>query len=415
MQESVGQQQFDEHENVSKIDGICSTRHTKDENNVNTKEPEVISQLKNDTNNIAESEPKTNSQPSTPAPSELPKSPAPHLTPRMVHPAMLQTSKMMNLGNAAQIFGSENLQVLSPKNSSRRSSLENTPSTLHEAQRPFSLAEAMQAARRLNLDQAQFTKEVSHEHSNLTQSELNLKPKFVSSNEKDIIEPDETKNIHTNDEAVNTNIAESSAENCDKKYGVKSSLNDQDAKCANVSNSKDSHFQGETTGDKLDEKKLEETSDIAKNIEIRRLSNTDEGNKVLEPTFHSPEKGKKKNPLENILNIVSGMEVPAAFKPDDDKDHRGNIHSRNSSPGLSGSSSPSIGTIRPQLKGRKNRQYSTLPPLPHSPPPWVLGGQQGQGIPQMLPVQNLRSVRPPMMTEQIPLIQQPVQMTQNPL
>ena len=28
--------------------------------------------------------------------------------------------------------------------------------------------------------------------------------------------------------------------------------------------------------------------DMAKNIEIRRLSSTDEGNKVLEETFHSP-------------------------------------------------------------------------------------------------------------------------------
>ena len=33
---------------------------------------------------------------------------------------------------------------------------------------------------------------------------------------------------------------------------------------------------------------------------------------VLEPTFHSPEKDKKKNPLENILNFVSGLELPSS-------------------------------------------------------------------------------------------------------
>merc|ERR1712130_596820 len=163
--------------------------------------------------------------------------------------------------------------------------------------------------------------------------------------------------------------------------------------------------------------KEDEKSDLARNIEIRRLSNTEEGNKVLEPTFHSPEKDKKKNPLENIFNIVSGMEVPAAYKMmEDEKDNRGAVQSRNSSPGLSGSSSPGIGNIRPQLKGRKNRQYSTLPPLPHSPPPWVLGGQQlaqGQNIPQILSVQNIRGVRPPMVNEQFPVFQQqPVQMSQ---
>ena len=78
---------------------------------------------------------------------------APHLVQRMVHPALLQGAKMMNLGSAAQRFGSENL-VLSPQNQERRSSLENTPGGWSEGQRaPFSLAEAMQAARRLNMEQ----------------------------------------------------------------------------------------------------------------------------------------------------------------------------------------------------------------------------------------------------------------------
>ena len=77
---------------------------------------------------------------------------APHLAKRMVHPALLHGSKMMNLGSAAQRFGSENI-VLSPKNTSRRSSLEGTPTASQEPQRPYSLAEAMQAARKLNLEQ----------------------------------------------------------------------------------------------------------------------------------------------------------------------------------------------------------------------------------------------------------------------
>ena len=356
------------------------------------------------------------SKPSTPTPTDMPKSPAPHLTPRMVHPAMLQTSKLMNLGNAAQIFGSENFcsQVLSPKNLSRRSSLENTPTGPQEAQRPFSLAEAMQAARRLNLDQAQGSKDVSQEHSNSTQSELNLKPKFVMHDEQDI-KPDES--VLRNDMAVNKNIADLSAENCDNGNGLKIFKSEQDAKSANSTQIEDSQLTKENAKENPVKNKEDDKSDLARNIEIRRLSNTEEGNKVLEPTFHSPEKDKKKNPLENIFNIVSGMEVPATYKMmEDEKDTRGGVHSRNSSPGLSGSSSPGIGNIRPQLKGRKNRQYSTLPPLPHSPPPWVLGGQQlaqGQNVPQILSLQNIRGVRPTMVNEQFPMFQQQsVQMSQ---
>eukprot|EP00090_Calanus_glacialis_P002090 TRINITY_DN11563_c0_g1_i1.p1 TRINITY_DN11563_c0_g1~~TRINITY_DN11563_c0_g1_i1.p1 ORF type:complete len:2112 (+),score=439.27 TRINITY_DN11563_c0_g1_i1:899-6337(+) len=393
------------------------------ENKFHGNESDIVSQeLTTDVKDYTEQanisqEPEENipSKPSTPAPTEMPKSPAPPLTPRMVHPAMLQTSKLMNLGNAAQIFGSENFcsQVLSPKNLSRRSSLENTPTGPQEAHRPFSLAEAMQAARRLNLDQAQGSKDVSLEHSNSTQSELNLKPKFVMHDEKDI-KPDE--NILRNEMAVNKNIADISAENCDNDNGLKTCKSEQDAKSANSTQIEDSNLKGENTKSSPVKTKIEEKSDLARNIEIRRLSNTDEGNKVLEPTFHSPEKDKKKNPLENIFNIVSGMEVPAAYKlTEDEKDTRGSVHSRNSSPGLSGSSSPGMGAIRPQLKGRKNRQYSTLPPLPHSPPPWVLGGQQlaqGQNMPQMLSVQNIRGVRPPMLNEQFPMFQQPVQMSQ---
>merc|ERR1719278_1384126 len=78
----------------------------------------------------------------------------------------------------------------------------------------------------------------------------------------------------------------------------------------------------------------EQYSDNAKNIEIRRLSNTDEGNKVLEPSFHSPEKDVKKNPLQNIFKIVSGMEIPTSS--DEVGDGRMSVSSRNSSPGMMG-------------------------------------------------------------------------------
>ena len=119
--------------------------------------------------------------------------------------------------------------------------------------------------------------------------------------------------------------------------------------------------------------------------------------------------------MENLLNIVSGMAVPPAFKLLDDEKDKIPGNSRNSSPGLSGSSSRGLGTLRPQLKGKKNRlQYSTLSPLPHSPPPWVLGGPQvvqGQGIIQ--PVQpiisNNQLIRPTFVntTNQIPMFQNP--------
>ena len=107
------------------------------------------------------------------------------------------------------------------------------------------------------------------------------------------------------------------------------------------------------------------SSDLAKNIEIRRLSSTEDGDKIIEPTFHSPEKeagGRpRKNPLENILKFVSGMEMPSPA------DERG-------SPAARGSSSAPGSPLMAGLKGRKGRQvqqpYSALPQ--NSPPPWVI-------------------------------------------
>ena len=155
--------------------------------------------------------------------------------------------------------------------------------------------------------------------------------------------------------------------------------------------------------------------DMAKNIEIRRLSNTDDGNKVLEATFHSPHKDLKKNPLMNIFNIVSGME--AATPAPEENLPRGLA--------LPIPGPTALGALRPQLRGRKNKQYSTLPPLPHSPPPWVLGAGgprpqlppsggpqqimlapqmmvQNQGAPQQQVMQLVQTVNGPMLVPLAP-------------
>ena len=232
-----------------------------------------------------------------------------HLTERMLHPAMLQSSKLMNLGSAAQIFGSEKI-VLSPKNLSRRSSLENTPTATQDTPRPFSLAEAMQAARKLNLDP----------------------PSNEEDGEKD-------------EKVTNNSDLDSSQEDVDDNESVTSE----------------------------EDKNEIEGTDNAKNIEIRRLSSTDEGNKVLEPHFHSPDKEAKKNPLQNIFNIVSGMELPPPTKSSEDP--------RNPQ--------PNSGMFRPQLKGKRRGLYSSLNPMVPNTPPWPLGGPQNP-----MQMQNFRGMRP---------------------
>ena len=294
-------------------------------------------------------------------PNSQPVEPAPHLAQRMVHPALLPGgAKIMNLGSAAQRFGSENI-VLSPQSQARRSSLENTPSERQsDSQRPFSLAEAMQAARRLNVEQPR-----------------------LASQEAD--QDDITLHDHNDDVAVNST---------DVKRNITPEPEDENS--ANLTEDLKESDQNEPA---------EQYSDNAKNIEIRRLSNTDEGNKVLEPSFHSPEKDAKKNPLQNIFKIVSGMEIPTSS--DEVGEGRLSANSRNSSPGLRGGiPSPGLGLIRPQLKGRKTKQYSSLPPLPHSPPAWVVGG------PNSHLHHNLRGIRPAAQPLAQPLASLPVQPAQ---
>ena len=241
----------------------------------------------------------------------------------------------------------------------RRSSLESTPQASQENPRAFSLADAMQAARRLNMEQDR-----------------------IQHNEEE--DEDEGDDGDDGDEGDDEGVMDED----DVEKEENEPLNQEES------------IPEEEEDDDVDELKAEEKrvedarSDLAKNIEIRRLSCTEDGNKVLEPTFHSPEKEKKKNPLEKILSFVSGIELPM-------KDRDGN-GSRRSSPALSGTPSP----VLPNLKSRKNRQYSTLPSLPHSPPPWVLRGQPPptSNFVSMDPmrIQNLApQVRPPISNHQM--------------
>ena len=253
-----------------------------------------------------------------------PGTPPAHLTPRMVHPAMLSSRTMMNLG-----------QVLSQSPDSPAATSPG-PQGPEEKPRGFSLAEAMQAARKLNLEQEQ-----------RDEQEQNLNSK--------------------EDEDSETGVSDSE--------GGRLMISETDPE------EKTEEESSPTAQSVNSPQKEKGWDDTAKNIEIRRLSSTDEGNKVLEETFHSPEKDLKKNPLMNIFNIVSGME--AAPPPPEESLPRG--------PQIPNPSA--LGALRPQLRGRKSRQYSTLPPLPHSPPPWVLGGpgqrpplqpQPPQGGPQQI-------------------------------
>ena len=177
--------------------------------------------------------------------------------------------------------------------------------------RAFSLADAMQAARKLNMD----TKTAASKNSvseNLTAIPTPPLPVEIEDNNDD-------------NETEDDNVVEEESV---------SNLNDEDKE----------------VGDNK-----QRTHDQVRNTEIRRMSTTEDGNKVLEPSFHSPEKteGAKKNPLQNMLNIVSEMEVPNA-----------NLDASTES------------TLQ-KTKGRKRLQYSMLNPalplsLPGQPPNWKL-------------------------------------------
>ena len=57
------------------------------------------------------------------------------------------------------------------------------------------------------------------------------------------------------------------------------------------------------------------SKDVAKNIEIRRMSATEEGDRVLDSAWDSPEKEEKgRTPLEMVQNFVSSLENDPASK-----------------------------------------------------------------------------------------------------
>jgi hypothetical protein len=236
----------------------------------------------------------------------------------MVHPALLNSRSMMNLG-----------QMLSQAPDSPMTSSPGPPGP-QEHPRGVSLAEAMQAARRLNLEKEQGRQRLL-----------------------------EDSNVVLHEEA-------------DSEMAVKN-INGGRLMILKCEAGDGGDEAPEPSEDINCPEKEKSWDDLAKNIEIRRLSSTDDGNKVLEATFHSPDKDKKKNPLMNIFNIVSGMDavpqVTEEYQP--------------RCPPSMGPNTPiptALGTLRPQLRGRRARQYSTLPPLPHSPPPWVMGGQARPGV-----------------------------------
>jgi len=234
----------------------------------------------------------------------VPGTPPAHLNPRMVHPAMLGSRSMMNLG-----------QMMSQ---APDSPVATSPGPMGQEEKPrgFSLAEAMQAARKLNLEQEPKVAE-----------EQNLDSKDEGDPDMEVSDSESGRlMIMETDQEDSSQPASSERNSPEKEKGW---------------------------------------DDMAKNIEIRRLSSTDDGNKVIESTFHSPDKDIKKNPMMNLFNIVSGME-PAPPPPEEPLPRGPQIPTP-----------MALGALRPQLRGRKSRQYSTLPPLPHSPPPWVLGGQAG--------------------------------------
>jgi hypothetical protein len=126
-----------------------------------------------------------------------------------------------------------------------------------------------------------------------------------------------------------------------------------------------------------------------KNLEIRRLSATEEGNRILNDAWESPEKEdalhalvglgegvgggrrvvekskKKKTPLQMVENIVSNIELPSADASS----------GTSGSPSVSGTSSPlTTSSLKGNKSGKSNKNV-LLPPLAHYPPAWTQTGR----------------------------------------
>jgi hypothetical protein len=198
--------------------------------------------------------------------------------------------------------------------------------------RPFTLAEAMQAARRLQQEQLKETTARTEEKAEQEEEEEEMEE------EEDTVEDD-------NDDNEEEDGLENAKDDDEDQQEIDEEEEEGEEEGSSSSNSNNSNN--------------DSSSDLAKNIEIRRLSSTEDGDKIIEPTFHSPEKeaGRpRKNPLENILNFVSGMEMPVV----EERPPRG-------------SHSPLVMGLKGRRSRQPQQQQQLYSALPHSPAaPWVV-------------------------------------------
>ena len=120
---------------------------------------------------------------------------------------------------------------------------------------------------------------------------------------------------------------------------------------------------------------------LSKNIEIRRMSSTEDGNKVLNSEWQSPEKEKLgKTPLEMVQNIVSSIEAP--------KEEEDNMGSEDLS-----KDNLSLVDVKEKCRGRQQdkttSKHSTE--LVNNIPAWL----HGSGKPMMHSQQIVANQTPP--------------------
>ena len=122
-------------------------------------------------------------------------------------------------------------------------------------------------------------------------------------------------------------------------------------------------------------KEMSKKPDSSKNNEIRRLSSTDDGDKVLHSAWESPDKESVgKSPLEMVQNIVSSIEAPKSTESKDDDDRIEEDVSTNNT------------------KENSSAKNSFPPPLERTNiPAWV----QGSGKPLMHSQQLVANQTPP--------------------
>ena len=161
----------------------------------------------------------------------------------------------------------------------------------------------------------------------------------------------------------------------------------------------------------------EREKDRSKNLEIRRMSATEDGDKILNDAWESPEKGeaadadgesqestessqeslkskkKKKTPLLGLESIVSNMEVPSQQQD-----------ASSAASTSSGTSSPLLAPSTLKGSGRTAKGASKnviLPPLTHSPPAWTQAGKAPAVAQQQPQTQQPPQPQPPQLQPQI--------------